>query len=244
MYGFKTLSGVFDELINTTFGIDFDDLFSNNTSGTFATSRKRYIDPKGNVAEAVTVNDNGTVNTRYYINHEEVDQLPSNILPALTDVTPTAKFNPRGLLVPSGMPNKLQAPIVKGTDFPMMDILLTENKEMLIRIALAGVDPDRVGLSFNDDYLRIAIEADEDKPLEVRQACLLKGIKGTSGSYYKEVFIDPTKFNIEGLSFDFVHGVMEIKIPKSQFVKQAFVFKKANEKPEETDTKKKTTKKE
>lgn len=226
MNGFKTLSDYFDATINSLFGVGFNDLFSSNLSNT-SCYRKVYKDPRGNVAEMVTTDVDGKTKTTYYVNGKVVNSLPNDIIEQMSVENLTPMCNSLGVILPPRLSNKLPDPLVRGTDFPRMDILLTENKEMIVKVFLAGVDPERVGLSFADDYLRVDIaeETKEDSP--VKMAYILKGGKGVEGSYYKEVFIDPTKYDVEGLTYEFKHGVMIIKIPKSQFVKQSFTFKTA-----------------
>lgn len=226
MNGFKTLSDYFDATINSLFGVGFNDLFSSNLSNT-SCYRKVYKDPRGNVAEMVTTDVDDKTKTTYYVNGKVVDSLPKDIIEQMSVENLTPMCNSLGVILPPRLSNKLPDPLVRGTDFPRMDILLTENKEMIVKVFLAGVDPERVGLSFADDYLRVDIaeETKEDSP--VKMAYVLKGSKGVDGSYHKEIFIDPTKYDVEGLTYEFKHGVMSIKIPKSQFVKQSFTFKTA-----------------
>ena len=175
----------------------------------------------------VTTDVDGKTKTTYYVNGKVVNTLPKDVIEQMSVENLTPMCNSLGVILPPRLSNKLPDPLVRGTDFPRMDILLTENKEMIVKVFLAGVDPERVGLSFADDYLRVDIaeETKEDSP--VKMAYILKGGKGVEGSYYKEVFIDPTKYDVEGLTYEFKHGVMIIKIPKSQFVKQSFTFKTA-----------------
>lgn len=242
MNGFKTIGDLFDDTITRIFGVDFDSLFSSNLSNGQKVIKRSYTDPRGNVATTITRGNGSEAVTKCYVNGEERDFLPDAIARALEEVTPvvTSTFD----IIPFKIGNKLPDPLVRGTDFPVLDIFLLEDRSMKIRVALAGVDPDRVGLSFANEYLKLKIEPETSKGKEIKKAVLVKGIKNSDGGYVKEIYIDPTKYDIKGLSFEHKNGIMEIRIPGAAIAeKPTLVFKAATSKPAEEPATKETDEK-
>lgn len=242
MNGFRTIGDFFDDTINRIFGVDFDSLFSSNLSNGQKVIKRSYTDPRGNVATAVTRENGDESVTKYYVNGEEREYLPDAVARALESVKPTIQdsFD----IFPFRVGNKLPDPLVRGTDFPVLDVFLLENKSMKIRVALAGVDPDRVSLTFANDYLKIKIEQETAKQ-EIKKAILVKGIKNSDGAYMKEIYIDPTKYDIKGLKFEHKNGIMEIVIPGTTVAeKPTLVFKASTNKKLEPPTKEETLAKE
>lgn len=228
MNGFRTIGDFFDDTINRIFGVDFDSLFSSNLSNEQKVIKRSYTDPRGNVATAITRENGDESVTKYYVNGEERDYLPDAVARALESVKPTIQdsFD----IFPFRVGNKLPDPLVRGTDFPVLDVFLLEDKSMKIRVALAGVDPDRVSLTFANDYLKIKIEQETVKQ-EIKKAVLVKGIKNSDGAYMKEIYIDPTKYDIKGLKFEHKNGIMEIVIPGTTVAeKPTLVFKTSTSK--------------
>lgn len=228
MNGFKTLSSYFDDTIDRLFGLPIKDIFS----ATETISRKSYTDPNGTNATYIMTEKDGEREEHFYIDGNEVEYLPDNIRRKMKSVP---KF--KNFIQPISPVNRLPSPLIKGSDFPALDMFLTEEGNLEIVSAIAGIEPERIGISFDNDYLKIKIvEASDDVvPSTVRKACLVKGIKSVDTSCYKEIFIDPNKFDAEGLQYKIEDGLLKINIPKSKNIR-SFVFKEANlPKPEEDD---------
>lgn len=234
MNGFKTLSSYFDDTIDRLFGIPFKDIFSS----TNIVSRRSYTDPEGNTVTCILSDSAGDQDERYYINGEEVESLPSHVIRRLKDLPVTSTC-----LQPMSPVNRLPSPLVKGSDFPAIDMYLTADGGLEIISAIAGIDPDRVELTFDNDYLKLKIVKKEevvDEKTVVNRACLVRGIKTIDGDCYKDIFIDPNKYDVEGLDYKIQDGLLKIYIPKSKNIR-SFTFKKAEsskpvEKEVETET--------
>ena len=231
MNGFKTLSSYFDDTIDRLFGVPLKDIFS----FTEALARKAYTDPEGTTATYILTDKNGKREEHFYVDGEEVDSLPEHIVRKMKRISNTGTC-----IQPITQANRLPSPLIKGSDFPALDMYLVEDGGLEIVAAVAGIDTDRISLSFDNDYLKIKIikagEASEDLTADKlnRKACLVKGIKAVDGECYKDIFIDPNKYDAEGLKYSFEGGLLKIYIPKSKNIR-SFVFKSAVQNPSKVE---------
>ena len=223
MNNFKTLSELFNDTIERYFGVKYEYLFNSDAVSNQKMYKKTYTDPLGNSAYALILEVNGKpISKRYFVNGEEKYNLPNSIASCVDAALPVE--------VPTyTICNKLPEPLVKGSDFPVINIDLNANKSMTILAALPGVRPDRVSLTFANDYLRIGVAAELSASRENQKKFrLLKGLKSSEGAYSKEIYIDPSKFDIKKLSFSHENGMLQVDIPGSEMQTQPTItFKSA-----------------
>lgn len=228
MNGFKTISSIFDDAIYNLFGFPFEDIFNSDSAANYSYQKKSI---KVNGDTYVAISKDGE-DVKCYKNGKKIkaNEIPAKIYENLCLENPVS-VNPN-FLIPEGCNNKLPEPIVSGTEFPYCDVICKEDKSLLLRFALAGISQDRVSIDFDEDYLTVKIsEKIEDE--NVKHAFLQRGIKGTDGEYYKNIFIDPKKYDIDSLKYEFKDGMLLITIQKSEKAPTKKVFLEAAKKPEE-----------
>lgn len=203
--GYKTIGEYFEEIVERKFGIPYAKLFSGEMpkKPTITTQRRTYTDPKGNVAMSIT-DQNGRV--RYYINNVEKEYLPAQIDEILNNSEPE-------LIVTEVETAKVTVgePLVLGTVYPKIDLNLRSDRAFEIIADLAGVDPNNVGISYANDYLKIVVLPNKADNLE--RLSLIKNVDESKVTSEKRIYVDPAKFDIQNLNFTHVNGLLKIVIP-------------------------------
>lgn len=229
MNGFNTLSSIFDDAISNLFGSSFEGFFSIPTNATY---QKREVTKNGHTATQIVKRDrNGQPIYEYFVDGKKTNpkDLPDEFTRELENIQ-FKTFRPR-LFEPVGCNNKLPESIISGTEIPHVNMIHTNEGGLKLEFALAGVSEDRIEITAEDNYLLVTI-----KPLkpeveaEGRQDVYLqKGIKGSDGELYKQILIDPKKYELKGLKFEYENGLLTILVPKTKEPeKNKLFFKKAN----------------
>lgn len=225
MNSFFTLGSLFDNAIFNVLGSSLDDFFSSSSNYSYCS--KKSVTQDGHTAEIVVRPDKSGKTTAYrYLDGKRVDNLPEKFERAL-DVAPAYRSINR-LVEPSGCNNKLRKPLVTGTDIPHMDILLGRDGSMTLRFSLAGISEDRIGISAEDDFLLVEVQKTDVPESDGKgQVYLQKGIKNLDDYLYKKVFIDPKKYSLNDLQYDYSDGLLTVSIPAIKVKKEdRKVFKK------------------
>ena len=232
MSGFRSISSIFDDTIFNLFGFPFEEIFTIPSAENYSYQKKSI----SNNGSAYTVIKKGN-ETNLYHNGKQVKEsdVPEKILSQLRNA-PALNVKPN-VFLPEGCNNKLPAELVSGTEFPWMDMMGGEDGSLLLKFGLTDVAEDRVSIDFDDDYLFVHVDPKEETEEEFKQAVFVKGIKDVSGEYYKNVFIDPKKYDIKTLKHWFKNGCLWISIGKTDKPSTKISFK-ASAKKEKIEDKK------
>lgn len=225
MNSFFNLGSLFDDAIFNVLGSSLDDFFSSPANCNY--SSKKSVTQDGHTAEIIVRPDKSGKTTSYrYLDGKRVDNLPEKFERALATAPAYRSIN--RLFEPSGCNNKLRKPLVTGTDIPHTDVLLGKDGSMTLRFSLAGVSEDRIGISAEDDFLLIDVrKTDVPESDENVQVYLQKGIKSLNEYLHKKVFVDPKKYSLNDLHYDYSDGLLTISIPAIKVKKEdRKVFKK------------------
>lgn len=224
MNSFFTLGSLFDDAIFNVLGSSLDDFFSSPSNYSYS---KKSVTQDGHTAEIVGRPDkSGNVVSYRYLDGKRVDSLPEKFERALAAAP--AHYSTSRLFEPFGCNNKLPKPLVTGTDIPHTDVLLGKDGSMTLRFSLAGVSEDRIGISAEDDFLLIEVQkADVPESDKNGLVYLQKGIKSLDGYLHKKVFIDPKKYSLNSLIYEYNDGLLTVSIPAIKVKKEdRKVFKK------------------
>lgn len=225
MNSFFTLGSLFDDAIFNVLGSSLDDFFSSPSNCSY--SSKKSVTQDGHTAELIVKPDKSGRTTSYrYLDGKRVDSLPEKFERALA--TAPAYRSTNRLFEPFGCNNRLPKPLVTGTDIPHTDILLGKDGSMTLRFSLAGVSEDRIGISAEDDFLLVEVQkTDVSESDENGRVYLQKGIKSLDDYLYKKVFIDPKKYSLNDLHYNYSNGLLTVSIPAIKVKKEdRKVFKK------------------
>lgn len=232
MSGFRSISSIFDDTIFNLFGFPFEEIFTIPSAENYSYQKKTI----SNNGDTYTVIKKGE-KTNLYHNGKSVKEsdIPEKVMSQLRNA-PALNVRPN-VFLPEGCNNKLPAELVSGTEFPWMDMMGGEDGSLLLKFGLTDVDEDRVSIDFDDDYLFVHIDPKEESEEEFKQAVFVKGMKDVSGEYYKNVFIDPKKYDINTLKHWFKNGCLWISISKTEKPSTKISFK-ASKKEEKVEDKK------
>ena len=237
MSGFRSISSIFDDTIFNLFGFPFEEIFTIPSAENYS-YQKKSISNNGNTYTVIKKGNK----TNLYHNGKQVKEsdVPEKILSQLRNA-PALNVQPN-VFLPEGCNNKLPAELVSGTEFPWMDMMGGEDGSLLLKFGLTDVDEDRVSIDFDDDYLFVHVDPKEETEEEFKQAVFVKGIKDVSGEYYKNVFIDPKKYDIKTLKHWFKNGCLWISIGKTDKPSTKISFKASAKKEEKIEEKKEESK--
>lgn len=237
MGGFRSISSIFDDTIFNLFGFPFEEIFTIPSAENYS-YQKKTISNNGNTYTVIKKGDK----TSLYHNGKQVKEsdIPEKVMVQLKNA-PALNVRPN-LFLPEGCNNKLPAELVSGTEFPWMDMMGGEDGSMLLKFGLADVDESRVSIDFDDDYLFVHIDPKEETEEEMKRAVFVKGMKDVSGEYYKNVFIDPKKYDIHTLKHWFKNGCLWISIGKTDKPSTKISFKSSAKKEEKIEEDKKESK--
>lgn len=237
MGGFRSISSIFDDTIFNLFGFPFEEIFTIPSAENFS-YQKKSISNNGDTYTVIKKGDK----TNLYHNGKSVKEsdVPAKVMTQLRNA-PALNVRPN-VYLPEGCNNKLPAELVSGTEFPWMDMMGGEDGSLLLKFGLTDVDEDRVSIDFDDDYLFVHIDPKEESEEEFKQAVFVKGMKDVSGEYYKNVFIDPKKYDINTLKHWFKNGCLWISISKTEKPSTKISFKASAKKEEKVKEDKKESK--
>lgn len=233
MSGFRSISSIFDDTIFNLFGFPFEEIFTIPSAENY-TYQKKSISNNGDTYTVIKKGEK----TNLYHNGKLVKEsdIPAKVMSQLKNA-PALNVRPN-VYLPEGCNNKLPAELVSGTEFPWMDMMGGEDGSLLLKFGLTDVDEDRVSIDFDDDYLFVHIDPKEESEEEFKQAVFVKGMKDVSGEYYKNVFIDPKKYDINTLKHWFKNGCLWISISKTEKPSTKISFKASAKKEEKVEDKK------
>lgn len=239
MGGFRSISSIFDDTIFNLFGFPFEEIFTIPSAENYS-YQKKTISNNGDTYTVIKKGDK----TSLYHNGKQVKEsdVPEKVMVQLKNA-PALNVRPN-LFLPEGCNNKLPAELVSGTEFPWMDMMGGEDGSMLLKFGLTDVDESRVSIDFDDDYLFVHIDPKEETEEEMKRAVFVKGMKDVSGEYYKNVFIDPKKYDINTLKHWFKNGCLWISIGKTDKPSTKISFKSSAKKEEKIEEDKKEKSKE
>lgn len=130
------------------------------------------------------------------------------------------------------IPNKVSNAICS-SGFPKSDIYEDEDNALHINLAVAGIEKERMEISFDKDYLtwklkKVEVDKDENgKEIikEDKRKWIQKGIKNPDTASVS-FFINQTKYDVNQTVIDLSDGILKIKIPKkdSYVTKASFVI--------------------
>lgn len=237
MGGFRSISSIFDDTIFNLFGFPFEEIFTIPSAENYS-YQKKTISNNGDTYTVIKKGDK----TSLYHNGKQVKEsdIPEKVMIQLKNA-PALNVRPN-LFLPEGCNNKLPAELVSGTEFPWMDMMGGEDGSMLLKFGLTDVDESRVSIDFDDDYLFVHIDPKEETEEEMKRAVFVKGMKDVSGEYYKNVFIDPKKYDIHTLKHWFKNGCLWISIGKTDKPSTKISFKSSAKKEEKIEEDKKESK--
>lgn len=192
-----TRSELQDALFDDFFGFnpfitlrDLDSSFNDaKNDKDFKTSfyeRKAYTDGKGNLI--VKTNDNGKCTVETHPN-----------------------FN-----IPSKCNNKLPPKLGGYSDFPQASGWIDKDKNEIIQVNIAGIEADRIHLSYKDENLYIKI--DEAPATDEHRDYFLTGLKDCSRAYERYFYINPAYVNIKKMTKEIKNGYLTITIPKADSI--------------------------
>lgn len=238
MGGFRSISSIFDDTIFNLFGFPFEEIFTIPSAENY-TYQKKSISNNGDTYTVIKKGEK----TNLYHNGKPVKEsdIPAKVMSQLKNA-PALNVRPN-VYLPEGCNNKLPAELVSGTEFPWMDMMGGEDGSLLLKFGLTDVDEDRVSIDFDDDYLFVHIDPKEESEEEFKQAVFVKGMKDVSGEYYKNVFIDPKKYDINTLKHWFKNGCLWISISKTEKPSTKISFKASAKKEEKVEDKKEKSEK-
>lgn len=226
MYGFNTLSDIFDDAIFNLFGSGLDDLFSNPTNTTYS---KKSFSMNGHTATAIRKpTKDGKPVDEFYLDGKRVRNLPDWAAEGLNNAK-ALTWRP-SYFEPIGCNNKLPDPIVSGTEIPKVNVLHGEDGSMRLEFGLIGVDEDRIEITSEDNYLLVNVNEAKKEETPVKYVYLQKGLKDSDGKLWKRILIDPKKYDINSLVYEYKNGKLIVTLKKSpEPEKNKLVFKKAKE---------------
>lgn len=223
MAEFRTLSEYFDDVIKDNLGRDFDHIF--DTAPKSRTVKKEsYTDPRGTVASRLTYLDEegNPIKVVNYINNKVVNALPGSIVDSLEEVD-LKEASGESVL------ETLPSPLCKGDNYPRYNLSFPKGEGMKIVFDTAGIDADRIQISYGGDYLNIhiaAAEVDASTP----EVFLVKAIDSPHQEYKRSLYIDTTKFSIKDLKYTIDCGLVTIIIPNNDKEENLMVFTPAKTK--------------
>lgn len=216
MAEFRTLSEFFDDVIADNLGRDPEHIF--DAPRNLTVKKESYTDPRGTVAARLTYFDETgkIVSVKNFINNKVVTTIPPAIVDALEEV-PVSENEASAL-------STLPPPLVKGDNYPNFNLSFVQDVGMKIVFDVAGIDDDRVQITFGGDYLNIHIAAEPENPAPV-EVFLVKSIDNPSQEYKRSLYIDTSKYSIKDLKYSIKNGEVQIIIPYNDKEENLMVFK-------------------
>lgn len=216
MAEFRTLSEFFDDVIADNLGRDPEHIF--DAPRNLTVKKESYTDPRGTVAARLTYFDETgkVVSVKNFINNKVVTSIPPAIVDALEEVA--VSENEASAL------STLPPPLVKGDNYPNFNLSFVQDVGMKIVFDVAGIDDDRVQITFGGDYLNIHIAAEPENPAPV-EVFLVKSIDNPSQEYKRSLYIDTSKYSIKDLKYSIKNGEVQIIIPYNDKEENLMVFK-------------------
>ena len=216
MAEFRTLSEFFDDVIADNLGRDPEHIF--DAPRNLTVKKESYTDPRGTVAARLTYfDDTGkVVSVKNFINNKVVNTIPPAIVDALEEV-PVSENEASAL-------STLPPPLVKGDSYPNFNLSFVQDVGMKIVFDVAGIDDDRVQITFGGDYLNIHIAAEPENPAPI-EVFLVKSIDNPSQEYKRSIYIDTSKYSIKDLQYSIKNGEVQIIIPYNDKKENLMVFK-------------------
>lgn len=216
MAEFRTLSEFFDDVITDNLGRDPEHIF--DAPRNLTVKKESYTDPRGTVAARLTYFDETgkVVSVKNFINNKVVTSIPPAIVDALEEVA--VSENEASAL------STLPPPLVKGDSYPNFNLSFVQDVGMKIVFDVAGIDDDRVQITFGGDYLNIHIAAEPENPAPV-EVFLVKSIDNPSQEYKRSLYIDTSKYSIKDLKYSIKNGEVQIIIPYNDKEENLMVFK-------------------
>lgn len=216
MAEFRTLSEFFDDVIADNLGRDPEHIF--DAPRNLTVKKESYTDPRGTVAARLTYFDETgkIVSVKNFINNKVVTTIPPAIVDALEEV-PVSENEASAL-------STLPPPLVKGDSYPNFNLSFVQDVGMKIVFDVAGIDDDRVQITFGGDYLNIHIAAEPENPAPV-EVFLVKSIDNPSQEYKRSLYIDTSKYSIKDLKYSIKNGEVQIIIPYNDKEENLMVFK-------------------
>lgn len=216
MAEFRTLSEFFDDVIEDSLGRDPEHIF--DVPKHLKVKKESYTDPRGTVAARLTYFDETgkVVSVKNFINNKVVTSIPPAIVDALEEVS--VSENEASAL------STLPSPLVKGDSYPNFNLSFVQDAGMKIVFDVAGIDDDRVQITFGGDYLNIHIAAEPENPAPV-EVFLVKSIDNPSQEYKRSIYIDTSKYSIKDLQYSIKNGEVQIIIPYNDKKENLMVFK-------------------
>lgn len=216
MAEFRTLSEFFDDVIEDTLGRSYDHIFEAPKNMTV--KKESYTDPRGTVAARLTYFDETgkIVSVKNFINNKAVAAIPSSVEDALEEV-PISENEATAL-------STLPAPLVKGSTYPNFNLSFIHGLGMKIVFDVAGIDADRIQISYGGDYLNIHISAADPQPAPV-EVFLVKAIDNPDQEYKRSIYIDTSKYSIKDLKYRIENGEVQIIIPNNDKEENLLIFK-------------------
>ena len=219
MAEFRTLSEFFDDVIEENLGRDPERIF--DAPKNLTVKKESYTDPRGTVAARLTYYDETgkIVSVKNFINNKVVASIPPTIVDALEEVP----FESNSINTAAAL-YTLPPPLVKGDSYPNFNLSFVQDVGMKIVFDVAGIDDDRVQITFGGDYLNIHIAAEPENPAPV-EVFLVKSIDNPSQEYKRSLYIDTSKYSIKDLKYSIKNGEVQIIIPYNDKEENLMVFK-------------------
>lgn len=223
MYGFGSLSTMFDSMVSNLLGSSLDDFFIDPPKNQFTYSRQS-VNKGGHSFTSESWRDKqGKVCTKYYSDNKEVKDREriESVKEQLKGVESQTFYPQR--YEPITCNNKLPKEIVDGTNTPHMDMIHREDGTLELRFALAGVPVSQIEISSEDDFLYVEVKPSKgEKTNRPKSVYLQKGIRNLDEDFgsWKKIFIDPTKYDITTADWNYDDGLLTITVGKAEKANQ------------------------
>lgn len=102
----------------------------------------------------------------------------------------------------------------EGAAFPPVDLSVSDD-EVIVDMAVPGVNPDDLNVSVTGDTLTVSGEINRQQATEKRQAYVQEMWRGS----FQRSFTLPTRVDAEKTEATFTDGVLTLRLPKADAVK-------------------------
>jgi len=103
----------------------------------------------------------------------------------------------------------------RGTDFVPVADIYQDKDNVIVEMPLAGVDPEKVDISIENDVLTVSGSTEEKKEVK-REDYYRKEIR--EGSFSRSIIL-PMKVKSEGIEATSKKGILKIVMPKAEEAK-------------------------
>ena len=101
--------------------------------------------------------------------------------------------------------------------FPPVNVSVDkEKKDLRFELAMAGIEEDRVSLTFSGDFMELTIEPKEKDKSE--RSYLVKGIKEVS-KLTNKYYVPISRYDVSAVKAEFNNGMLIIDIPVKEDAK-------------------------